>query len=128
MELFKILFICFIAAALAVLLKAYKGEYALAVTVGTGVTVLIAVINSLVSAFTGTFSVFEESGIDTYYFTVVLKTVGIGWLTQFIADTCRDSGLTAIASGAELAGRSAIFLLSLPLLYDILEIAKQILV
>lgn len=128
MEIFKILFVCFIAAALAVLLKQYKGEYALAVSVGAGVTVLITVINSLVTAFTETYSAFAAAGIDTYYFTVVLKAVGIGWLTRFIADTCRDSGHAAIASGAELAGRCAIFLLSLPLLLKLLEIAKQILV
>ena len=69
-----------------------------------------------------------NKGIDTYYFTVVLKAVGIGWLTRFISDTCRDSGLASIASGAELAGRCAIFLLSLPLLLKLMEIAKQILI
>ena len=128
MEIFKILLICFMAAGLAVLLKAYKGEYALIIAVAAGATVVITVIGALSSAMSGIYSAFSNAGIDISYLSVVFKAVGVGYLTQFIADTCRDAGQTAIASGAELAGRCAIFLLSLPLLSNILEIAKQILI
>lgn len=128
MEIFKILLICFMAAGLAVLLKAYKGEYSLIIAVAAGATVLITVIGALSSAMSGIYSAFSNAGIDISYLSVVFKAVGVGYLTQFIADTCRDAGQTAIASGAELAGRCAIFLLSLPLLSNILEIAKQILI
>ena len=116
------------AAGLAVLLKAYKGEYSLIIAVAAGATVLITVIGALSSAMSGIYSAFSNAGIDISYLSVVFKAVGVGYLTQFIADTCRDAGQTAIASGAELAGRCAIFLLSLPLLSNILEIAKQILI
>lgn len=127
MEIFKILAICFVAAATGVLLKAYRGEYALALSVGTGCMLLLLVISNLSSAFTQVYNAFSSVGIDISYIRAVLKAVGIGYITQFIADTCRDAGQTAIASGAELAGRCAIFLISLPLLSNILEIAKQIL-
>lgn len=127
MEIFKILIICFIAAALGVLLKTYRGEYSLIISVGTGCLVLLSIITAISSAFTQVFNAFSSAGIDISYIRAVLKAVGIGYITQFIADTCRDAGQTAIASGAELAGRCAIFLISLPLLTNILEIAKQIL-
>ena len=127
MEIFKILSVCFVAAVMGVFLKAYKGEYALILSVGTGCMVLLIVISSVSSAFTQVYSAFSSVGIDISYIRAVLKAVGIGYITQFIADTCRDAGQTAIASGAELAGRCAIFLISLPLLSNILEIAKQIL-
>lgn len=112
---------------MGVFLKAYKGEYALILSVGTGCMVLLFVLANLSSSFSQVYNAFSAAGIDISYIRVVLKAVGIGYITQFIADTCRDAGQTAIASGAELAGRCAIFLISLPLLSNILEIAKQIL-
>ena len=68
-------------------------------------------------------SYIEAYGIETEYFKVALKALGIGYVTSFIADTCRDSGQTSLASKAELAGKTAIFVLSLPILVSVLNIA-----
>ncbi|MEE1277947.1 MAG: SpoIIIAC/SpoIIIAD family protein, partial [Acutalibacteraceae bacterium] len=57
------------------------------------------------------------------YMKTALKALGICYITQFAADVCRDFGQTALASKAELAGKCAIFLLSLPLVTSIVEIA-----
>lgn len=65
----------------------------------------------------------ESYGIDNSYFKVALKALGIGYITAFIADSCRDAGQTALALKAELAGKCAIFLLSVPLVLSILETA-----
>ena len=67
--------------------------------------------------------VLEEYGIKTEYFKVALKALGIGYITSFIADACRDSGQTSLAAKAELAGKTAIFLLSVPLIISVLETA-----
>ena len=65
----------------------------------------------------------SNSGIETEYFKIALKAVGISYITDFIADACRDVGQATIASKAELVGKTAIFLLSVPLLMSVLETA-----
>ena len=54
---------------------------------------------------------------------VTLKAVGIAYITDFVADACRDAGLASVASKAELVGKSAIFLLSVPLIMSVLDTA-----
>ena len=44
----------------------------------------------------------------------------------FISDACRDAGQQALASRAELAGRCAVFIVSLPLLEQILGTAAEL--
>ena len=67
--------------------------------------------------------ILSNYGIKTEYFKVALKAVGIAYITDFIADVCRESGQISLASKAELAGKTAIFLLSVPLLISVLNTA-----
>lgn len=123
MELLKILAICFIAAVLAVVVKQYKAEYALFVVLAAAVIVIIEVIRSVAAPVAALAGRLEQSGVKNEYFAVALKALGIAYVTGFIADTCRDSGQTSLASKAELAGKCAIFLLSVPLIVSVLEAA-----
>ena len=62
-------------------------------------------------------------GVEAEYFKVALKALGIGYITSFAADSCRDAGQSALASKAELAGKCAVWMLSLPLVVSVLKIA-----
>ena len=53
----------------------------------------------------------------------MFKTLGICFLAQFAADSCRDAGESALASKVELAGKISILVLSLPLFEDIAQTA-----
>ena len=123
MEIFKILAICIITAVLAVVLKQQKGEYALAVALAGGTVVIVYILNGILAPIEYIESKLSNSGVKTEYFTVALKALGIGYITGFIADICRDSGQVSLASKAELAGKCAIFILSVPLISAVLDTA-----
>lgn len=123
MELLKILALCFTAAMLAVLFKQYKSEYALVITAAAGISVIIAVIKGMIAPIAEIKTRLDVCGVDASCFTVALKALGIGYITGFIADACRDSGQSTLASKAELAGKCAIFIVSLPLMCTVLETA-----
>ena len=122
-DVFKILAILLIAAVLCIVLRQKNGEYALLVSITTGIITALLILRHLSSSIDMIKSHIESYGIETEYFKVALKALGIGYITSFIADTCRDSGQTSLASKAELAGKTAIFVLSLPLLISVLNIA-----
>ena len=122
-EIFKILALLLITAAICIVLSRSNFEYALLASVIAGVIVGVMVLNNLADSFVLIRDSLEEYGVNTEYFKVSIKALGIGYITNFIADTCRDSGQTSLASKAEFAGRSAIFILSVPLIIQVLKTA-----
>ena len=122
-EIFKILALLLITAAICIVLSRSNFEYALLASVIAGVIVGVMVLNNLANSFILIRDSLEEYGVNTEYFKVSIKALGIGYITNFIADTCRDSGQTSLASKAEFAGRSAIFILSVPLIIQVLKTA-----
>ena len=123
MEIFKILAICLISAVLAIVLKQQKGEYALMVALAGGAVVTLYVLKGVWTPIEYIKSRLLSCGVKTEYFAVALKALGIGYVTGFIADACRDSGQASLAAKAELAGKCAIFILSVPLISAVLETA-----
>ncbi len=122
-ELYKILAICLLAGAFCLILRKQSGEYAFAITVAAGIVVFLAVFKAFIEPLGELTQKLSDYGVELTYFKVALKAVGVAYITDFIADTCRDSGQTSLAAKAELAGKAAIFLLSVPLLISVLETA-----
>ncbi len=121
--LFKILALCLVVAAFSVMARQSNSEYALFISVAAGVCITLMIVRYISEPLMDIRQKLEEYGAQSEYFKVALKAVGIGYVTSFIADACRDSGQTSLATKAELAGKCAIFLLSVPLITAVLEIA-----
>lgn len=121
--LVKILGILIISGILSVTLKKESPEYSAVIGLAAGVVATLLIFGSIGNAITGLIEKIEEYGIKTEYFSVALKALGIGYITSFVADACRDCGQTSLATKAELAGKCAIFVVSLPLLMTVLDIA-----
>ncbi|MBE6633510.1 MAG: hypothetical protein E7620_04090 [Ruminococcaceae bacterium] len=68
----------------------------------------------------------DTAGIGGYA-EFLFKALAIAWLTGICGDLCRESGELGAANGVELAGKVEILLLSLPLLSEVLELAKKLL-
>ena len=66
------------------------------------------------------------AGLDSEYITVIFKSLGICYLTQFSADICRDCGESAAASAAEIFGKVQLIVLSLPLFEQLIESITRI--
>ena len=122
-EIFKVLGICLVAALLSIVLKSKSLEFSVVISVFAGFLAAVILIKSISEPISQFKSLIEEYNLNNQYFKVAVKALGIGYITSFIADTCRDSGQTSLAAKAELAGKVAIFTLSLPLLLSILNIA-----
>lgn len=122
-EIFKILALLLIAAAICIVLRQNGSEYSLFIAVAAGVCVILIILKRISAPITAIKESLERYGVETEYFKVALKAVGISYLTSFIADACRDSGQASLASKALLAGKCAIFILSVPLIISVLETA-----
>ena len=58
---------------------------------------------------------------------IMMKALGIAAVTHISADICRESGEGTVASQVEFVGRMEILILSLPLVLELLSLAKAFL-
>lgn len=65
------------------------------------------------------------AGLDKTLMTPMLKTIGIGFLTQISATVCADAGENAIAKLVEICGGVLALYVALPLLEAVLDMVKQ---
>lgn len=119
MELFGILGIALMTALFAVMLKRYHGEYAILVSIGGGALVIFLILARITPALSQVQEWISTVGLPGQAAAILFKTLGICFLTQFAADTCKDAGESALAGKVELAGKITVVILALPLFQQI---------
>ncbi len=124
-ELIRVVAVIIIVAVFVTLLRTRLGEYSFVLALAAIAVVLVAVLGNLFGAVSKLRDLFLQSGNTGVYFTVALKALGISYITTFAADLCRDFGLSALAQTSEIAGKVAIFILSLPLMTAVLQAALK---
>jgi stage III sporulation protein AD len=67
-----------------------------------------------------------KTGIDKDLFSSILKIIGIGYITEFSANICVDSGSSSIGDKILLAGKVVILVLSLPIITSLINIIVEI--
>lgn len=126
MEILKVLILGIILSVITVLLKQIKPEYSL-ICIIVGSIILIAYILSGISTIFDYFSVIvEKTGIDNVMFTTLLKIIGVGYLIEFTAGICVDSGNNSIADKVVLAGKILIFILSMPIITNLFNLILEL--
>lgn len=126
-ELIKIIGIAFITAISAMLLKASKPELSFAVTVTGIIVVLMLIVDMLQSTMAIFASIGQLSGVENGLLKILLKIVGVGYLTEFGAGILSDFGNNAMADKICLAGKITIFLLSMPVVENLLNLVRSFL-
>lgn len=120
----QIIGVAFVTAVAAIVLKTTKPELAFAVTV-TGVIVILTFVIELLE---GTVSVLSEiasiTGVENGLIKILLKIVGIGYLTEFSAGVLQDFGSSAVADKVVLGGKLTILVVSLPIFQAVLTLVK----
>lgn len=123
--LIKLLALLIIAASLTVTLKPHRPEYAMLLSIAAGVAALTVILAEIFPAISRIHEMFVSNSETAAILGVAVKCLGIAYITDFAADTCRDFGQTALAAKAEFAGKCAIFALCVPIISSILETALR---
>ena len=106
---------------LCIFLKDIKPEYALYVSLATGVCILLLATGTLSSLMDMLNKLKSYVPIDTTYLNALLKMIGITYVGQFSAGLCRDAGYSSIAGQIEIFSRLAILVISMPVLTALME-------
>lgn len=126
MEIGKIIALGLMGTVLAVVLKKENPQIALLLTAVTGILIFFMVCGYLEGLLKILRETAERAGVSSGYFAVVLKVIGIAYLTQFGAQLCADAGETAIGSKIELAGKILMMAAAVPVLTALLEMIMNL--
>ena len=127
MEIIKIIGIAFIALIIIIMLKQYKPEYAIFISILTGILILFLVMDRLTGIINLIESIQNKFAINTQFIALLIKITGIAFLSEFAVSICKDSGEAAIASKIELGSKIIIISMPIPIISSLLEIILKIL-
>ena len=127
MEIIKIIGIDLIALIIIIMLKQYRPEYAIFISILTGVLILFLVMDRLTGIVNLIESIQDKFSINTQFIALLIKITVIAFLSEFAVSVCKDSGEAAIASKIEIGSKIIIISMSIPIISSLLEIILKIL-
>ena len=112
--------LCIVTVFLSVVLRRYKEEYSFFLLLAAAVMVFGAALSIASPVFAQIRELFSAAA-GAEYFALLLKALGVCYITRFAAAFCKDAGHTLLSEKIELCGRCAVLLLCLPLIRTIVE-------
>lgn len=126
MDIVKIIGVGLIALIISVIIKQYRPEFAMYVSIIAGTIILFLIIDKISGIITLLTNLSKKTGINSQYLSILLKITGIAILTEFAVSICKDSGESAIASKIDLGGKVIVISMSIPIISALLEIIIKI--
>lgn len=127
MEIIKIIGIGLTALIVIIVLKQYKPEFAIYVSIVAGILIL----GLSLSSFSGIINLLKDissrANINSKFLGIILKITGIAILTEFAVSICQDTGEKAIANKIDIGGKVIIMTISLPIISSLLEAILKVL-
>ena len=125
MEGIKVIMAALAGVFLAAVLKSVKSEMTMLVAAGVSVFILFYILSGL--------SVIVEQlkmlqgyiGISGKYIGILVKMIGISYMTQLAADICRDNGQSAVAGQLEVCCKITIAALGMPVVLTVFEVVTK---
>ena len=127
MEVIKIIGISLVALIIIVLLKQYKPEYTIYISLLSGALIILLVMDKLTGIINLLQSLANKTSINSTFLSLLIKITGIAFLSEFAVSICKDSGEAAIANKIEIGAKIIIISMSIPIITSLLEIILKIL-
>lgn len=127
MEIIQIIGIGLTGVIIAGILKEYKPEFKIYVSIVVGIVIFFLAADKL-SEFINLIHILSSKlNISSSFINILLKITEISILTEFAVSICKDSGESAIASKIDLGGKILILSMSVPIIMSLLETLLKLL-
>lgn len=113
-----------VSVLLAVQLKTVKGEYGVYLVFGAAVVIFFYGMFKLETVLETLKAVQSYIRIDGMYIGVLMKMIGITYITEFASGICKDAGFGSLGGQIEIFGKLSMLAVSMPVLSALLETLK----
>ena len=115
MSILKVGVLAVAGVLLAVQFKNGKTEYS------TYISVVLGYLEILIHAFD---KLEEDLDLDYAYVAILLKMLGITYVSELVSAICKDAGYQSVALQIEIFARLGIMVLCIPILMTLLEVVR----
>lgn len=122
MEVIKIVGVSVFAVIMIIILKNYRPEMALVLSIITGIGIMLYAISKMSSVINVLNDLVSKSGVNTDFLLVIIKVIGIAYIVEFGKNVCVDAGQSSIATKLEMAGKVVIVVLTIPLISSLVNV------
>ena len=116
------------AVLIAMIFRETKPQYGFYVVFGAGLLIFFHGFLKLERIAEAIEKLGETVTIEERYLQLLLKMLGISYVSEFAASLCKDSGYGSVAGQIELFGKLSILSLSMPVVLSLLETLGRLLV
>lgn len=127
MDIIKIIGIGLISLIIIIIIKEYRPEFAIYISVIAGILIIAFSLDKLTGIINILITLSNKTRINSQYLEILLKITGIAILTEFAVSICNDAGESAIATKIDLGGKIIIISISIPIIVALLELIIKIL-
>lgn len=117
----KIALIAITGMTLALILGSMRKDISIWITIVCAIIIFFYGISKFEYIVNMFHELTEYLGINEMYIKVILKMIGIAYLSEFTASICKDAGQNTIAGQVDFFGRMSMIAVSLPILRSLLE-------
>lgn len=127
MDWIRMIGLCLLCAAMVMVLRQMNPQMAGLLSAAFGILLVGMVLPGIAAYIEEIMKFLRNLALDEAYFRVMLKAMGIVWITQITVQVCRDLDAPAAACRAEMCGRIALLGVAAPVFMHLTQMAVGIL-
>ena len=126
-DIIKIVGISLITLILIIIIKQYRPEFAIYISILAGICIIVLSLDKISNIINLLQQICNKSRVNSKFLEILLKMTGIAFLAEFAISICKDAGEGSIASKVELGSKAIIISMSIPIIYNLLEVILKFL-
>ena len=126
MSIVSICVIAIISAILSITIRRYNQELSILVSIGASVIILLSVIEYLLTGIDTVVMMLEHANINAQYIIILLKVIGICFVTEFACDCTKEAGYDSLTSNIAIAGRIVVLVTAMPMFKSVLTLVTSL--
>lgn len=126
MNIATICALALITAFVVIFINQYRPEFSALTITAASAIILTVIAKNAIPLISQYFGIAKTSGINSELFTIIIKSVGISYMTVFTSDLCRDFGQHSLCSKVEMAGKISVIIIASPLIIKIVELTGEL--
>ena len=121
MNMMKIGILGIVGALIGIQFKSHKQEYSLYIGFAVCIIIFSYGVQCLESVLKTIFEMKTLLGSSASYIGLLVKIIGITYISEFCSGICKEAGFSAVAGQIEIAGKLFVLLAGIPILLALIE-------
>ena len=110
-----------VGVVFALQLKPLKSDLAILLCIAVSLCIFFAMLNHLEELIGTLRELTQLVTLEYSYLAMILKMLGITYVSEFSSAICKDAGYQTLASQIEIFGKLSILVMSLPIIFSLME-------